>query len=122
MLGNNSLRHSLEGRFQLATRGGRIVSNDHLEILTTTHTPSRVILQQHARFFVNSSGGDDDEMRSLGVNLEVDGPTCECGRQIAVTSDDQKRLATDVCHQLPVTSSFRWSSGNLPFGHTHLTQ
>src|ERR1043166_9658119 len=61
-------------------------------------------------------------MRSLSVDLEIDGPTRERRSQIAVASHDQKRLAADVCHQLPVTSAFGWSNRDFSFGYAHLAQ
>src|SRR5215203_4047514 len=81
-----------------------------------------MVLQQHSSFFVKSTGGDDYEVRSFRVYFQIDGPTCKRGCQVAVASHYQKRLATDVCHQLTVTCSFRGSDGNLSFGHFHLAQ
>src|SRR6185436_7250189 len=75
LLRHHTLRHTLERLLQLAARRAHITGNNHLEILTTTDTTSRVILQQHACLFMNPSGRNEHEVRSLSIDLEIDGPT-----------------------------------------------
>src|SRR5215217_7238724 len=72
LLRNNTLRNPFERAFQFPPCGRSIVGDDHLEILTAADPASRMVLQQHARLFVNSSSGNDDQMRSFGVDLEID--------------------------------------------------
>jgi len=98
LLRDHSLRDSFERLLQLASGRRSIVSNNHLEILTTADTASRVVLQQHSGFLMYPAGCDDDEVRCFSVDLVIDRPARERGGQIAVTGHDQKRFATDVRH------------------------
>src|SRR5689334_14360606 len=91
LLRDHALRHTFERLLQFMSGGRNIISNDHLEILATANTTSRVVLQKHARLFVYPSRSDDHEVRRFSVDLEIDRPARERGSKITITRHNQER-------------------------------